>query len=1012
MGFRASRRHRQQTATYWEMVGRDRYAKPRVTIPVPLKVRWVPGKREVVSPDGNTIAVDIAVISNQDLVIGSLMRLGTLAETDGVEAETYQVVTFKSTPDTKARRYVREAGLMRYYNLEVLAAIDHEASTVSVSDASIGTDVTTTVTVTVRNIAGQLVEGAAVALSATGVGNTITPISGVTDDDGVFEADFSSSSAGVKVVSATVDGTLLDDTVTIAVTFDPYAVDAFLGFYWPEEGDQGYVSLTGAKFISNQIRYVGTTSASAFASLSKFTMAFFLSMDTQDNTILRPLFSKSDWAGVQMCFDCMKNADKTVQFFFAGSLTDHGSISIRSSQLLQSGPGSLQKLTHVAIVFDGTQTGNANRLKMYFNGVLDPSPTFVGTIPAATTASNALFMIGHSQWRGASGLSSLVNGWMFWDGVALTAAETALVGTLEGSSYPSWMFTGIVPALVPPVRHRWRMSEPSDGTAVVSRADTGTAGGITLSDDPALSVDNPPGKVSSATAIQWEDRTGKGHHLLSATLQASRTVRTPTVVADALNDLPGFHMDGLAIVQKFIGDFGLAEGPRNWSIYYTIELDVVLQSVYICGAENETGDGFLNTSIESWGFTETGDFAALFPFLNRFCASWGDYDAAKRACCTMPNATLEANTWYNVEWHYQDGDALPRLFINGEPIPLFNLHGVYAFTEVYSSGGGPPHRWAFGDDGEYDGANFIFSGTVVGHAVADEVLTGIQEQEIRVWIADRTGIAVVEEDIPATPSTLQASWDGRAVNLTWGDVDGVSCYHVYRSTDSGEEVLFSGSNVNSWSDTAPLAGDGFYRVSAATSGGESDLSNEVEVTTPTSLSDTFAGSGDASNHLAETGHKLRVVQGSFVLDSGGLRGGTAGVFNEAQYIVGDHNYTITARANSPSSAAMAVMARIGLPNGDHVVGWSAYFDTGTNTLQLKKYNTVKASGALAYTPGKQWDWTVTVADEVITATVTRVDDVLVTQQLTHNVEGDSGGAVVGLAVFGNTSSFESIGVTL
>jgi hypothetical protein len=48
--------------------------------------------------------------------------------------------------------------------------------------------------------------------------------------------------------------------------------------------------------------------------------------------------------------------------------------------------------TNIQVVFDGTQTGNANRLKMYINGVLQ-TLTFAYTVPA-TTAVNSSCGIG------------------------------------------------------------------------------------------------------------------------------------------------------------------------------------------------------------------------------------------------------------------------------------------------------------------------------------------------------------------------------------------------------------------------------------------------------------------------------------------------------------------------------------------------------------------------------------------------------------------------------------------
>jgi len=51
---------------------------------------------------------------------------------------------------------------------------------------------------------------------------------------------------------------------------------------------------------------------------------------------------------------------------------------------------------YLTMVFDGTQTGNSNRLKCYINGIL-LSVIYNGTIPATTSASNSIFSIGNSE---------------------------------------------------------------------------------------------------------------------------------------------------------------------------------------------------------------------------------------------------------------------------------------------------------------------------------------------------------------------------------------------------------------------------------------------------------------------------------------------------------------------------------------------------------------------------------------------------------------------------------------
>jgi hypothetical protein len=63
---------------------------------------------------------------------------------------------------------------------------------------------------------------------------------------------------------------------------------------------------------------------------------------------------------------------------------------------------------HYAVVFDGTQTGNANRLKIYVDGVQDSVLDFIGTIPASTIVSANNVRIG-SDSAGNANLSGKID---------------------------------------------------------------------------------------------------------------------------------------------------------------------------------------------------------------------------------------------------------------------------------------------------------------------------------------------------------------------------------------------------------------------------------------------------------------------------------------------------------------------------------------------------------------------------------------------------------------------------
>ncbi len=96
---------------------------------------------------------------------------------------------------------------------------DPATSTVAVVPATLTVGVgSATITVTARDAGGNTISGAAVALSVTGSGNTITPSSGSTDGSGVFSASLSSLESGIKTVTASVNGTTLTSQPGVTVS--------------------------------------------------------------------------------------------------------------------------------------------------------------------------------------------------------------------------------------------------------------------------------------------------------------------------------------------------------------------------------------------------------------------------------------------------------------------------------------------------------------------------------------------------------------------------------------------------------------------------------------------------------------------------------------------------------------------------------------------------------------------------------------------------------------------------
>ncbi len=73
------------------------------------------------------------------------------------------------------------------------------------------------ITVTVKDAGGGPLSGIPVSITATGEGNTVTPVSATTDQAGKASFTFSSTVAGKKTITATAGGVTLTDTEVITV---------------------------------------------------------------------------------------------------------------------------------------------------------------------------------------------------------------------------------------------------------------------------------------------------------------------------------------------------------------------------------------------------------------------------------------------------------------------------------------------------------------------------------------------------------------------------------------------------------------------------------------------------------------------------------------------------------------------------------------------------------------------------------------------------------------------------
>lgn len=113
-----------QKAVLWVRTGYDNFGQPTVSNkPVEIRCRWTWTHREIVDPQGNTIAIDANVAVAQDIPENSHLWLGTLKEWNALHSGASQpdqnlceVKVVKKTPDVKGRVRRRELSLMRLHD--------------------------------------------------------------------------------------------------------------------------------------------------------------------------------------------------------------------------------------------------------------------------------------------------------------------------------------------------------------------------------------------------------------------------------------------------------------------------------------------------------------------------------------------------------------------------------------------------------------------------------------------------------------------------------------------------------------------------------------------------------------------------------------------------------------------------------------------------------------------------------------------------------------------------------
>ncbi len=167
---------------------------------------------------------DITIAFGTDPSGGAATLSGTLTRTAVNGVATFDDLSVDVTGTGYTLRATSEPLAASVSNAFDVAAssVDPDLSLVVANPTSISSvDGVATVTVTAFDGLGNPVTGATVELSATGSGNTLTQPSAPTDVNGEATGTLSSTVAGTKTVSATVNGVGITRTASVTVTVGP-----------------------------------------------------------------------------------------------------------------------------------------------------------------------------------------------------------------------------------------------------------------------------------------------------------------------------------------------------------------------------------------------------------------------------------------------------------------------------------------------------------------------------------------------------------------------------------------------------------------------------------------------------------------------------------------------------------------------------------------------------------------------------------------------------------------------